>query len=428
MKRSGTEKPSLWFDFSYGLLAFPLAVLGIPFYFYMPNYWFENWQISLSAIGVALLLTRLSDMVTDPLIGILSDVWSDKIGFFWQIQLGVLLLMIGLVPLFFPFEQVLIESPFLYITFFSFFAFLGWTMISVPYQAWVSRLTPSSQMKTRLTSFREGIGILGVVSVLSLPVLFSLPVTSPQLFKIIIVMLVSFFLLAFVLQWFNIHRKPASNISYEYSMPFVQLWQKHRTNFQIMPVYFINNVANAFPATLFMFFVSYWMNLEPQSGLLLGAFFVSGTLGLPVWFWVAKRYKKYQAWYFSMLFSAISFSGLFWVESGDFYGYLLICLLTGFSLGADLALPASIQADLVQDIETESQLDVASKVFGLWGMITKLAIALSIGIALPLLDFLDLKASSAGALDALWLMYVVIPILLKFVAVLWLLRVIRSRT
>ncbi len=151
-----------------------------------------------------------------------------------------------------------------------------------------------------------------------------------------------------------------------------------------------------------------------------GGVFVSGVLGLPFWFWLSTKVEKYQAWAFSMLFSAISFTGLIWVEVGDFYVYLAICVLTGWSLGADLALPSSLQVDLVHRLEKQSA-QAAGTLFGFWGLLTKLAIALSLGIALPLLDLLGLEQGSTSAITALWWMYGVIPVCLKLFAVGWVL-------
>jgi Na+/melibiose symporter-like transporter len=413
---------SLWTDFGYGAMGLPLAMLGVPFYFYMPNYWFENWGVSLTAIGLALLVTRLTDMLTDPLVGFYSDRWTRHLGYLRQIQLGAVLLIVGCWPLFFPFEVAFQQQTFWYLVLWSFMTFLGWTLISVPYQALVSKLTHQPDLKTRLTSFREGFGLIGVMVALSLPVVLSLPPTSREVFHTLFVVLFIGLAVALLFQAWRLKpvlNDPKGELSHPVSIQ--TLWQQHRWSFGIMPAYFLNNLANAFPATLFMFFVTYALQMEAQAGVLLAVFFVSGIVGLPFWFWVSKTLEKYQAWAFSMLFSAISFTGLIWVEAGDFEGYLLVCVLTGLSLGADLALPSSLQVDLVHRLEKQS-VRAAGSMFGLWGLLTKLAVALSLGIALPILETLHLKQGSPAALNALWVMYGLVPVVLKLVAVVWVFR------
>ncbi|WP_082671985.1 MFS transporter [Thiomicrospira sp. XS5] len=420
---AGRKPGASWsMDIGYGLMGLPLAMLGVPFYFYMPNYWFENWGVSLTAIGLALFVTRLTDMLTDPLVGFYSDRWVRHLGYLRQIQLGSLLLVVGCGSLFFPFEPAFQQHTFGYLVLWSFMTFLGWTLISVPYQALVSKLTHQTDLKTRLTSFREGFGLIGVMLALSLPVILSQSPTSLEVFQTLFVLLLFGLALALLLQawWFKeVLNGPEGDFNHPVSIQ--TLWRQHRWSFGIMPAYFLNNLANAFPATLFMFFVTYALQMEAQAGVLLAVFFVSGVLGLPFWFWLSTKVEKYQAWAFSMLFSAISFTGLIWVGAGDFNGYLLVCILTGLSLGADLALPSSLQVDLVHRLERKS-VRAAGTMFGLWGLLTKLAVALSLGIALPLLEALQLKQGAPAAMNALWWMYGLVPVVLKLVAVVWVFR------
>lgn len=419
---AGRKTGASWsMDVGYGLMGLPLALLGLPFYFYMPNYWYENWGVSLAAIGLALFVTRIADMVTDPLVGLYSDRWESRFGYLRQTQFGAVLLIVGTWPLFFPLASLFQQYTFGYLVVWSFVAFLGWTWLAVPYQAVVSRLTHDPDVKTRLTSFREGFGLVGVMLALSLPVILSETPTSQPVFEVLFGVLLVTLLVALAVQSGRfretLKRKRPDSVRVT---SIRSLWRHHRWSFGIMPAYFFNGLANAFPATLFMFFVSDALQMEAQAGVLLAVFFVSGVLGLPFWFWLSTKVEKYQAWAFSMLFSAISFTGLIWVEVGDFYAYLAICVLTGWSLGADLALPSSLQVDLVHRLEKQSA-QAAGTLFGFWGLLTKLAIALSLGIALPLLDLLGLEQGSTSAITALWWMYGVIPVCLKLFAVGWVL-------
>ena len=60
---------------SYGALAFSLAFLALPLYMVLPNYYSKNLQLSLSVVGLILLLTRLVDALWDPILGLLIDRW-----------------------------------------------------------------------------------------------------------------------------------------------------------------------------------------------------------------------------------------------------------------------------------------------------------------------------------------------------------------
>jgi Na+/melibiose symporter-like transporter len=98
------------------------------------------------------------------------------------------------------------------------------------------------------------------------------------------------------------------------------------------------------------------------------------------------------------------------------YAFAIICALSGLALGADLALPPSILADV---IDRRGTMASAGAYFGVWTLATKLNLALAAGIALPLLAALGYTpgATDANALGALAFVYAAVPCALKLVAV-----------
>jgi len=91
-------------------------------------------------------------------------------------------------------------------------------------------------------------------------------------------------------------------------------------------------------------------------------------------------------------------------------------VLSGFALGADLALPPSILADV---IGRKGAMRSTGAYFGVWTLATKLNLALAAGIALPLLAYLGYAPGSRDpqALFALAVTYAAVPCVLKLVAI-----------
>ena len=58
---------------SYGLLGLPLAFVALPLYVLLPNHYAREFGMPLATLGAVLLLARLFDAFTDPLLGQLSD-------------------------------------------------------------------------------------------------------------------------------------------------------------------------------------------------------------------------------------------------------------------------------------------------------------------------------------------------------------------
>jgi len=65
---------------AYGLLGLPLAAATLPLYVHIPNYYAVDLGLGLAAVGGAMFLMRIWDVVTDPLIGILSDRIGGRYG------------------------------------------------------------------------------------------------------------------------------------------------------------------------------------------------------------------------------------------------------------------------------------------------------------------------------------------------------------
>lgn len=162
-----------------------------------------------------------------------------------------------------------------------------------------------------------------------------------------------------------------------------------------------------------------YLDLEPQTGLLLLAFFIAGVLGLPVWVWLAKRIGKYQAWQASIVLACLSFVWVFALEPGHFVGFLIISFVSGLSLGADVALPSSIQADVAQDL-SKQQGPMSGVLFGLWGMLTKLALALAVGVSLPLIDWAGWEQQTQASMTMILWLYAGVPIAIKLVVLAYL--------
>ena len=397
----------------YSLLGAPIAMLGIPLYLYLPLYYHESYGLSLAVIGLALLAARLFDVFTDPLMGWLSDRIHRRFNRTLQILMGLFLLLFSVFQLFFPNpEHVTAWTLFIW----SFFTYLAWTWVQVPYLSLATEITQHDFGKSQLTASREGLAILGVLAVLILPFSLGLDIEQIAFYDLLFWLLTGLFILAMGVL-FKVKQLPFNSTNAESQSPWKTLktlWVNQRSAFDIMPIYFLNNLANALPATLFLIFVADYLQLDADKGLFLVVYFLSGLVALPFWLVLSKKIGKAKTWQLSMLSASVSFSGVFLLTAGDFYGFLLITILTGLSLGIDLAMPASMQADITQKVSPKES-HISGLLFGIWGMLTKFALAVAVGITFPLLDLVTLVDGNSQW--ALLMLYAGVPIILKIYAV-----------
>ncbi|MBA2492840.1 MAG: MFS transporter [Gammaproteobacteria bacterium] len=402
---------------AYGLPGLPLAALGLPLYVYLPTFYAETLGLGAAAVGVSLFAARLLDVFTDPVAGWASDrfrlPFGNRKGL---ILLGAPLLLIGVEQLFRP------ETPVgpVYLFIWMSLAYLGWTLIAVPYQAWGAELSTDYHRRSKITASREGCVLLGTVLAVALPAAIT-GADNQQ---------ASLDLMATLL-WFAI---PISLLAALVVVPEperlrppvawragLRLIARNRPLKLLMAAYLVNGIANGLPATLFLLFVAHVLEARAASGALLGIYFVAGIAALPLWIWLARRLSKHRAWSLSMLLVCAVFMWVPFLGAGDVIAFGVICLLSGLSLGADLALPASIQADVVDVDTAEGGGGRAGLFFALWNMATKLALALAVGIAFPLLDLAGFTPGGDNPPATLWmltLLYGGLPVLFKLTAVL----------
>jgi Na+/melibiose symporter-like transporter len=186
----------------------------------------------------------------------------------------------------------------------------------------------------------------------------------------------------------------------------------------LFAVFILNGTAAAMPATLVTFFVADVVRAEAQTGLFLVLYFLAGAACMPLWIRFAARWGAVPAWMFSMVLAVIAFVWAYGLEAGDISAYAVVCLLSGLALGADLALPPAMLAEIISQEQHQGEREGAY--FGVWNFAAKLNLALAAGISLPLLGWLgyDPHPSSSALADtsALSVAYAVIPCLIKLSA------------
>ncbi len=82
--------------YTHGALGLPLAVIGYPLAIWIPAHYAGGLGIPLAAVGTILMLARLTDVITDPIMGEISDrvrtLWGRRKP--W-VLLGVPVMMLG---------------------------------------------------------------------------------------------------------------------------------------------------------------------------------------------------------------------------------------------------------------------------------------------------------------------------------------------
>ena len=65
---------------SYTALNFPTSAAGMPIFIFILPYYAGDLGLGLSLVGILVFLGRLTDIVTDPIMGVLIDRFPSKWG------------------------------------------------------------------------------------------------------------------------------------------------------------------------------------------------------------------------------------------------------------------------------------------------------------------------------------------------------------
>lgn len=396
---------------AYGLMGLPLAMAALPLYVHLPRFYGEHLGVGLAALGGLLLVLRLADGVLDPLLG----AWSDRVRSRRAlIALSVPVLAVGMVALFAP--PVRSEAALLaWLAGALALVYLAFSLATINHNAWGAELSDDPVERTRVTAVREGLALAGVVIASVAPGLLGgaggddagLPRFALAFVGIALTCLA---FLMFAPAGARVPR-PQRPLFAGMTEPLADPLFR-----PLLAVFVANGIASAIPATLVLFFVADVLQAEARQGLFLALYFVAGAAGMPLWLRLSAAIGKVRAWGVAMLAAIAAFVWAALLGSGDTTAFAAICILSGLALGADLALPPSILADV---IGRHGRMESAGAYFGVWTLATKANLALAAGLALPLLAALGYTpgAHDPEALRALALVYAALPCLLKLVAV-----------
>ena len=401
---------------AYGSLAFPLAAGFIALQVVVPTYYAQALGISLTAVGAILLGARLWDMITDPVIGFLSDKTPPRFGRrrAWVV-VSAPLVALSVWMLFNP--AVGISNG--YLLLWAMAIYVAGTMAIVPMTAWGAELSTNYHQRSRVAGARVVFGLLGTMCALLLVDNRNDETLASSLNHI--ALLVTAALLVTVP--LAAAKVPDSGATATAGNDVRGAWSLLRSPSpfrRLLLAFLLNGVANAIPATLFLMFVTHVLQQPELAGPALFLYFLCSAVSVPFWVWAAGKIGKHQAWSIAVTLACLFFAGVPFLGVGDSGWYIAIVVATGLLIGADLALPSAINGDLIEWDAHENGKHRPGLFFALWGSASKLAFALAVGMIFPLLDLMGFDASGSNSPEdvrTLAILYGVPSILFKLAAV-----------
>jgi len=413
---------------AYSAPAFALAVVGIPVYVYIPKFYTDVVGVHIAALGAILLIVRLFDAFTDPLIGIFSDRLQTPMGRRRPlIALGSVLTVIAIAFLFNPPAEMGADAAGLYFMALIFALFLFWTVVIVPYESLGPELTFDYNERTALFSMRDGALIAGTVIAAAMPGvvrwtagLDSSAAGERQAFFILSLIYGPLILgaCAWCVAAFRERPRAAARADLRV-FAWIRASLANRPFRILLIAYTISAIGNNLPATLILYYVEYVLG-SPRADLFLALYFVTGIVFLPMWVVLARRTGKKAAWIASMAINTGAFFWVFFLGAGDEILYGILVFLSGIGFGATLAIPSAIQADVIDYDELLAGERREGLYISLWSIAKKLAAAAGVGFGLALLGGSGYRPGviqSDSVVLTLRVLYALVPCLCNALAI-----------
>lgn len=415
---------------AYAQMTLPLAVIGLPIAIYIPAFYSGTLGLNLAAVGVVLMLARFSDVITDPLIGRMSDRTRGRFGRRrpW-IALGVPLMALSAFMLFVPSEPVSLGYLFLWIS----AIYLGFTLITIPYGAWGAELSTDYRERSRITGAREVFLLIGLISAILIPVVWAVvsgaetqdaelnSVSKEAMASLgwMVILLLPF--CAAILFWKI--REPAPQTTQTISLADgLKAIMRNGPFRRVLISTMVSALAGSLNAAVAILFYDHVLKLGEAGFVLILVLFGAAALGSPFWVSLGNKMGKHRALCVAVFLSMLAFSSVPLVVyfivpvSPDFtfVAMFLVTLVQGFAFGAGAILGASMLADVVDLDMMRSGEHRTGLLFAFLGFARKFFEAAGVGIALPLIAFLGFdpqaEAQTESGTFGIVMVYCLLPL------------------
>jgi GPH family glycoside/pentoside/hexuronide:cation symporter len=415
---TGTLTSSIKAGWAVGELAIA-AYIGLQMGF-MLFYCTNVLAIPPAIAGIALLVPRLLDAFSDPLMGAISDRTRSSLGrrrFYLLIGAPLLAVSFGAVFFVDPSLPLGWRVGLLMVLFLA--SNLSVTVYEVPYSAMAAEMTTDYRQRINLTGYKMMAARAGIIMALFVgPLIFRSGADFVQGFRYLGLAAGVFILVTGLFAFFATRRAPridsvahAFSLGAEYkaivaNKPFRILW---------LTALFQNFAIGASSTTL-IYFVIYVMRMDAQmAGPYLAIAGITAAIVTPAWVYVARRLGKRRA-YFAALATAALLAGLIsLVSAGLSLVLFLLLALAGMADAGTQLVPNSMVPDTVEADELRSGERREGALFGAWGFCRKLGMtvgAFLVSLALAAVNFhqgLGAELQPASAITGIRLIYAALP-------------------
>ncbi len=383
------------------------------------KFYTDTLLIGAGMAGIVVLVSKIIDAITDPLMGVITDRTESRWGKFRPY------LLIGAIPFGLSFF-LLLNAPvswslnariiYAFITYIFFCIML--TVTNVPYQSLLSVMTRNSDERVALSSFRSVGGIIGVliaaVAIESIVASFgqgndAAGYRIAGLITAAIIVITTLICFSTTRENYKAKKEKALTLKENVLLiiknkPFVILW---------LSVLLIMIGVNTLAATVFFYFEYYLLNAG-MGMVAFAACFLLAIISMPLYVKLSKTKSNKFSYILGNIIMCAGLLFIFIVGKSNIILSVTGMIIFGIGLSANYLCPWAMIANTIEYSQLKSGIRKEGTFYGVFFLVMKLSAALAGFLVGQILSFSkyvpNLLEQQDSALTAIRLLMTIIPI------------------
>ena len=407
------------------MFTYSLPTIGCGYMFlliglYLMKFATDVLLIAPAVMGTIFGLSRIWDAISDPIAGYLSDRTTHSSGrrrpwiFISSIPIGALFLMAWSPPAALRGTGLILWMG---VGVFGFYSAM--TVFIVPHMSLGAELAPDHHDRTRIFGVRHVTWTIGsILALVGMWLLIQAEVSGPDASRTMafrLALIASICTAGFlVVSAVRLRERP------EYMgrggespfQAFRDVWANRHARLLLI-VFLIENLGAATIGILTLYIAEYIVGTPKLAPLYILAYMIPSMASVPLWLPLSRRFGKKRLWMFSMLLTAVSFGGMFFLEKGSVALITVLAVSAGLAAGCGAMMGPSVQADVIDYDEYRTGQRKEGAYFAAWNFVFKASFGITLmltGYVLQFSGFVPKAEQSETVKLALLSLYALYPL------------------
>lgn len=369
-------------------MGFGVGDLGGNLFFTAMGFWSLNYLtdtvgISATIAGLAIMLGKVWDAVTDPMMGFISDRTRTR----WGRRRPYL--FFGAVPLFLSmwyfFSAPPIQSDIggaIWATLALCVLNTAYTVVNIPYGSLTPELTKDYKERTSLNGYRFSFAVIGTImgAAIVQPILGLAGGDKKLGFSIVGLVFGLVMAISILITFFSVREPDHSHTprpTQKFFPTFLAVF-KDKTYVRLLLVYACNLTGITFLQTILVYYFKYLYKNEGMTTMAMILLLITAMVCVPISVVVAKKIGKKRTYQIALGIMAVSCMAIF--ALGHIIGMtftLVVMVFAGVGIGFAYVPPFAMLPDVVEVDAAKTSIRKEGAYYGMWTFVSKLGVALA---------------------------------------------------